>query len=822
MKTYILIISLLCFSSILSFGQLPRRYLELKEQDRVEAKSSSEGETLTSAVSGTFNMALDKMIFASMQLDQKVDGAKTKIENYKSRMTVSSKLIDLKTGHMTALSGNDMISFFINSNEEYIIHSDYSKINGKWVKSEELIFNMCVETAGEVQCFGAPPDGYILAMPISDQLIFGSKAGSTDKSVLFRKIDGQLVIKSNYDIQMPNLSNDGTKVYGYYYSTVKTKILFGVRVYDFETGKLISEIKTSKLGFPIILDDGRILIYYLNEQTDIYSKDGSKALITIKNTGFRLAVSQTSNHLISVSQDGFYKLFDLNTGRLIVEGQDTYIEATDAKKELSFGKQKVGAVTYIPGMDGYFLIPYSSGIMSLFSIKDLKVVANLFIDIDDWAIIAKDGRFDGSLNALEKLEWREYEEDNILSRTSLGSTFDGYFTPRLFTQILTGELSKQITETVTVKKIESLPTIVLSTIDDKSVTGSNISQYTTSKKNINVAFKVTENQDKVKEVKLYNNGKLVGLQLGNGGSDYKFNLSLNSVHGEVNAVYAVCSTELGIDSEKGKVIINYKGSDTSPSKLYALIIGINDYLNPKYKLNYALVDAKGVNQQIEKSKSGLFNEVEILTFYDKLANKANILQAFKGISSKMKEQDLFLFYFAGHGTMGINEGKEEFFIVPYDVTQLYGNESILNEKAISANELKIISSQMNAQKQIFILDACNSGGALNTAATRGAVEEKAVAQLARNTGSYWLTAASSEQYATEFEQLGHGVFTYSLLEAFGGKNQNLTSDGVLTIRELSSFVEQRVPELSEKYKGTPQFPASFSIGNDFPLLLYMK
>lgn len=54
-------------------------------------------------------------------------------------------------------------------------------------------------------------------------------------------------------------------------------------------------------------------------------------------------------------------------------------------------------------------------------------------------------------------------------------------------------------------------------------------------------------------------------------------------------------------------------------------------------------------------------------------------------------------------------------------------------------------------------------------ALRGATEEKAIAQLARATGTYWLTASGSEQFASEFTQLGHGSFTYVLLEALGGK-----------------------------------------------------
>ncbi|MFM6925938.1 MAG: hypothetical protein ACKOU7_10595, partial [Ferruginibacter sp.] len=45
--------------------------------------------------------------------------------------------------------------------------------------------------------------------------------------------------------------------------------------------------------------------------------------------------------------------------------------------------------------------------------------------------------------------------------------------------------------------------------------------------------------------------------------------------------------------------------------------------------------------------------------------------AFEKVKAAAKPQDLFIFYYAGHGV--IND-KNQFFLVPYDVTQLYGND----------------------------------------------------------------------------------------------------------------------------------------------------
>ena len=156
--------------------------------------------------------------------------------------------------------------------------------------------------------------------------------------------------------------------------------------------------------------------------------------------------------------------------------------------------------------------------------------------------------------------------------------------------------------------------------------------------------------------------------------------------------------------------------------------------------------------------------------------------------------------------------------MPHDVIQLYGADGALAQKGLSSDQLQQFSKDIKAQKQLFILDACQSAGALEVlVAARGAAEEKAIAQLARSTGTHWLTASGSEQFASEFSQLGHGTFTYVLLEALSGKADN--GDKKITVREIDLYLQERVPEVTTKYKGTPQYPASYGYGNDFPIMI---
>jgi uncharacterized caspase-like protein len=324
----------------------------------------------------------------------------------------------------------------------------------------------------------------------------------------------------------------------------------------------------------------------------------------------------------------------------------------------------------------------------------------------------------------------------------------------------------------------------------------------------------------VTELKLFHNAKLVKTLPANATGRYAFDVTLNTSFGEDNFFYITAGSKSGIESEKVKFTVAYKGATEDKPRLYLITIGINKYKNAKYNLNYAEADADGVDKAIKANSVGLFKEIVPYTIRNDKAIKPNMLAALEDVKKKSLQQDVLIVYYAGHGVM--TEGANgEFYIVPHDVLQLYGKDDILKDKGISAGMLKQYAQEINAQKQVFILDACQSAGALETVAVRGAAEEKAIAQLARSTGTFWITATGSNQFATEFEKLGHGIFTYSLLEGINGAG-DANNDKKLTVRELSTFIENKVPELSEKYKGTAQFPSAYSFGNDFPIVIYKE
>lgn len=514
--------------------------------------------------------------------------------------------------------------------------------------------------------------------------------------------------------------------------------------------------------------------------------------------------------LLSITASSSFNTYDLQSG------QQVFTTKSDKYKVPAYGILGVGSFNVYPLSKNKVLFNGSkNNINQIYDVKTNSIVGYFFSDSnDDFAVVSRDGRVDGTPEALEKIYWTA---KNTSKKTSLESTFEQGFAPRLLSGIV-GDKAVPQQEFKVEQIVAKIPVISLQTFNGKApgAAASAQSQLKAAKFDI----QVKENPLEITELKLFQNGKLVKTLPGNGSTKYSFDATLNTSFGEDNFFYITAASKSGIESEKIKFTVLYKGATEDKPKLYLVTIGINKYKNPKYNLNYAEADADGVEKAVKTNSGSLFKEVVPYNIRNDKAVKANILAALDDIKKKSLQQDVLLVYYAGHGVM--TEGaNSEFYIAPHDITQLYGKEDLIKERGVSASSLKQYAQEINAQKQVFILDACQSAGALETVAVRGAAEEKAIAQLARSTGTFWITATGSTQFATEFEKLGHGIFTYALLDGINGSG-DANGDKKLTVRELSTFVENKVPELSEKHKGTAQFPSAYSFGNDFPIVIYKE
>jgi uncharacterized caspase-like protein len=103
-------------------------------------------------------------------------------------------------------------------------------------------------------------------------------------------------------------------------------------------------------------------------------------------------------------------------------------------------------------------------------------------------------------------------------------------------------------------------------------------------------------------------------------------------------------------------------------------------------------------------------------------------------------------------------------------------------------------------------------------ALRGAVNQKAIAQLALSTGTFVLALIGSEQFASELTKLGQSLFIYALLQAISDHPDNgKQPDGKITINEIEAYITDRVRELTKHFLGAAQYLNRYTMGHDFPL-----
>ncbi|MBL6446279.1 caspase family protein [Fulvivirga sp. 29W222] len=535
-------------------------------------------------------------------------------------------------------------------------------------------------------------------------------------------------------------------------------------------------------------------------------------------------IHPSGDFLTSVSWDGKLKLWNIATGLqqwkftsdeplyavkygregklLALGGADRVIRIMNASdgKLINSLQGHQAAITNIDfSPDNTLLISASEdGMIKIWdAVEGKELITYVILENNDWMAINSEGYFNASSGAFDKIAFVRG-----MQSFSADQFFEQFYQPDLLDKTFKskGQGMNML------EKIKKSPPPSIEIIAPHQGEGFRRSEA-------EVMIKVTDQGGGVAEVNIIQNGKIVSTQTPEvpKGKSILITQKISLVPG-TNTIEASAFSKGRIEADRKGVKVTMEGKVNST--LYVVAVGINKYKNEALNLNYAAEDAEGFVKVVGEHSKKLFDRVEIIPLYNEEATRESILNKMEALSKVVKPQDVLFFYYAGHGSMVDNN----FYFIPSDNIRLY-SEDKLKKNAIYAGELQEKLAKTAALKQLVIIDACQSGGSVELLAQRGAAEEKALAQLSRSTGIHVLASAGSEQFAVEFKELGHGLFTYVLLEALSGKADGLPQDGKVTIYELKSYLDNQVPEYSRKFKGKMQFPYTFSRGHDFPIVI---
>jgi uncharacterized caspase-like protein len=241
-------------------------------------------------------------------------------------------------------------------------------------------------------------------------------------------------------------------------------------------------------------------------------------------------------------------------------------------------------------------------------------------------------------------------------------------------------------------------------------------------------------------------------------------------------------------------------------------------------LRFSVADAEAVAQVLVE-RAG-FKKENVLLLTDRSEKKPTLrnlkwaLGTF--LARSAKKQDLVFIYFAGHGApeidpRGIESDGFAKYLVPIDA-----DPNDLYATGLPMDELQTIFDRIEAERIVVFLDACYSGAAggrtFTSARTRAAkVDEIFLDRLTRSSGRAIVTAARASEVSVELPELGHGVFTYYLLQGLRG-TADLDRDGIVSLQELYQYLEQEVSRKSRSANGNQHPVMKGEVDGTLPLV----
>ncbi|MGD0584055.1 MAG: caspase family protein [Bacteroidales bacterium] len=540
-----------------------------------------------------------------------------------------------------------------------------------------------------------------------------------------------------------------------------------------------------------------------NGAGDRFITAGQDGSVRIWDMASGLQVKRLKAHLGGASCATFDQ-----SGKFIVTGGDDFMvrlwDATSGEMVSEFAGHRGGVGDVNITSDLKYIISGSrDGSIRVWNVETKKeLVSVIFLNENDWFIKNPEGYFDATEGAYSSISFVKGTEIY-----NIGQFFNEFYRPGLYSEVFGNSASFRQNLMQTVEKYPP-PKVEIVMPEAGAPTDNAFATF---------MVKVTNNGGGVKEFKVMQNGKrqevdYSDLQRMTKAGQYAMKtFDLNLVPGK-NEITVSAFSDGDIESSEASIDLIYNGLQKT-SDCYVISIGINNYENESMTLTYARPDAKAFADVINAKAGKLFNKIHIYTLFDKDATKAKILATLDEMSKQMKKEDVFVWFYAGHGSM-VDNG---FYFITSEVTGLYQQDKL--RSALYVKELEDKFKLLPALKQVIFIDACQSGSSVEALAMRGGAEEKALAQLSRSSGIHVMASSESNQQSAEIKSLNHGVFTYVLLEALNGKADGAPLDSKITVYEIKSYIDDQVPEISYKLIRHKQFPSTFSIGHDFPLVM---
>jgi WD40 repeat protein len=261
--------------------------------------------------------------------------------------------------------------------------------------------------------------------------------------------------------------------------------------------------------------------------------------------------------------------------------------------------------------------------------------------------------------------------------------------------------------------------------------------------------------------------------------------------------------------------------------LYVLAFGVSRYKNSKYDLGFPHKDALDLAEVMKATAGKVFKAVHVATYVNEQAT-VDAVKAAKSFFAPATVDDTVVVFVGGHG-VHTRDAAAEYYYATYEVD--------VRDLPHTAANFELIEDLMQGiapRRKLFLMDTCESGerddeegqpddavpmGArgLRARATRalvldakGASSQRAAPRpfvfdrdrfiendLSRRSGAIVFSSSRGAEFSYELDALKNGVFTKEVVRALVTNDADTDQDGLVSTDELRTYVEARVPKVTD-------------------------
>lgn len=433
-----------------------------------------------------------------------------------------------------------------------------------------------------------------------------------------------------------------------------------------------------------------------------------------------------------------------------------------------------------------------------------KELLRVIMTYEGWSVIDLHGRYDASAIASKEIVWHASDQ-----RIEIEAFYQLYFEPGLLANYFASNGQALVNVPATIPDGIALPPSVELSFPDGPPQSTELATLLVT---------ATDKGGGIDTISLYHNGKRVNpedvlLTRDVERNNQRLRITAYRVSPTVgiNNFKAVAQGLWKIEGQSERINLTIQGNSKKP-KAHLVAVGINQYSDPALNLQYSVPDAQSIINAFNTIQVNQSNYQWIVhDLFNEKATGAAILKTLSSLQQTNKE-DIIVLYFAGHGIV-IDQSWQ---FLPYETT-MQSNISMFKKFAISTEQIQDILVKSNAQRILMLVDSCHSGAGVEAFKKQALFQKKHLYSFGRSTGITLIAAARRDQLAAEMQQLGHGIFTFALLEGLKGNADQAPKDNSVTAHELSGFVSKMVPQLATQHLDYSQQPVSYALGADFIL-----